>query len=83
MAFILKLKMLILLIRIIKKNKDMKLLKFTLAIYAIVLAVLAIILIWNEDTAKCGLTTCKAIETLFICVSLLLTRDLAKIKDKN
>ena len=61
----------------------MKLLKLTLAIYAIVLAVLAIILIWNEDTVKCGVEACKAIETLFICVSLLLTREVANIKDKN
>ena len=61
----------------------MKLLKLTLAIYAIVLALLAIILIWNEDTANCGLTTCKVTETLFICASLLLTREVAKINDKN
>lgn len=56
----------------------MKLLKLQLAIYAICLAVLAIILIWNEDTAKCGLTTCKFIETLFICCSLFLTREVTK-----
>ena len=61
----------------------MKLLKLTLAIYAITLAILAIILIWNEDTAKCGVATCKAIETIFICCSLVLTREVAKIKDKN
>lgn len=61
----------------------MKLLKLQLAIYAIVLAVLAIILIWNEDTAKCGVEACKAIETIFICCSLALIKELAKIKDKN
>ena len=61
----------------------MRLLKLQLAIYAICLAVLAIILIWNEDTAKCGVETCKFIETLFICVSIWLTKEVAKIKDKN
>ena len=61
----------------------MRLLKLQLAIYAICLAVLAIILIWNEDTAKCGVSTCKFIETLFICCSLLLTREVAKIKNEN
>lgn len=61
----------------------MKLLKLQLAIYAICLAVLAIVLIWNEDTAKCGVSTCKFIETLFICASLWLIKELAKIKDKN
>lgn len=61
----------------------MKLLKLQLAIYAICLAVLAIILIWNEDGAKCGLTTCKFIETLFICCALVLVKELAHIKDKN
>ena len=61
----------------------MKLLRLQLAIYAICLAVLAIILIWNEDTAKCGVSTCKFIETLFICVSLWLTKEVTKIKDKN
>ena len=58
----------------------MRLLKLQLAIYAICLAVLAIILIWNEDTAKCGVSTCKFIETLFICVSLWLTKEVTKIK---
>ena len=58
----------------------MKLLKLQLAIYAIVLALLAIILIWNEDTAKCGVSTCKFIETLFICCALWLIKELAKIK---
>lgn len=59
----------------------MKLLKLQLAIYAICLAVLAIILIWNEDTAKCGVATCKAIETIFICCSLVLAKEVTKIKD--
>ena len=61
----------------------MKLLKLQLAIYAICLAVLAIILVWNEDTAKCGVETCKAIETLFIVCSLALTREISKIKNDN
>ena len=61
----------------------MRLLKLQLVIYAICLAVLAIILIWNEDTAKCGVEACKAIETLFICASLVLIKEVANIKDKN
>ena len=61
----------------------MRLLKLQLAIYAICLAVLAIILIWNEDRANCGVITCKAIETLFICCSLWLIKEVIKIKDKN
>lgn len=61
----------------------MKLLKLQLAIYAICLAVLAIILIWIEDNTNCSVTTCKTIETLFIVCSLLLTREVTKIKDKN
>ena len=61
----------------------MKLLKLTLAAYAIILAALAIALIWTEDRANCGLTTCKFIETLFICCALALTKEATKIKSEK
>ena len=61
----------------------MKLVKFILATSAISFAIAAILLIWNEDTAKCGVSTCKFIETLFICCSLVLIKEVAKIKNEN
>lgn len=58
----------------------MKLLKFTLALSAICFAVTAILLIWSENIVTCGVTTCKVLETIFLCCALALTHDVAKIK---
>lgn len=58
----------------------MKLLKFTLALSAIMFAVTAILLIWSENIVTCGVTTCKLLETVFICCALALTHDIAKMK---
>ena len=62
----------------------MKLVKFSLAVFAISLAILTILLIWSEDVVSCGVTTCKFIETMFICCSLILTKEVASINtDKH
>lgn len=58
----------------------MKLVKFTLALSAICFAILAILLIWSEDVVTCGITTCKFLETMFICCSLVLTKEVASFK---
>ena len=58
----------------------MKLLKFTLSLSAICFAIIAILLIWSEDVVTCGVTTCKMLETIFICCALALTKDVAKMK---
>lgn len=58
----------------------MKLVKFILALSAICFAIIAILLIWSEDVVTCGVTTCKMLETIFICCALGLTRDVAKMK---
>lgn len=57
----------------------MKLLKFTLALSAICFAVTAILLIWSENIVTCGVTTCKVLETIFLCCALALTHDVAKM----
>lgn len=62
----------------------MKLVKINLAVSAISLAVAAILLIWSEDIVSCGVTTCKFLETMFICCSLILTKEVATINtDKH
>ena len=58
----------------------MKLVKFTLALSAICFAIIAILLIWSENLVTCGVTTCKMLETIYICCALALTHDVAKIK---
>lgn len=58
----------------------MKLVKFTLALSAICFAVTAILLIWSEDVVTCGVTTCKTLETVFICCAIGLTKEVATFK---
>ena len=58
----------------------MKLVKFTLALSAICFAIIAILLIWSENIVTCGITTCKVLETIFLCCAIGLTRDVAKMK---
>lgn len=58
----------------------MKLLKLTLSLSAICFAIAAILLIWSENIVTCSVTTCKVLETMFICCSLMLTKDVAKMK---
>lgn len=57
----------------------MKLVKINLAVSAIAFAVMAIFLIWNEDVVTCDITTCKVLETICICCSLILTKVVASI----
>lgn len=58
----------------------MKLIKLDLIVVAIVSLLAAIVLIWNESRATCGYTTCKLTETMFVIVSVIMTREAAKIK---
>ena len=57
----------------------MKLVKINLAVSAIAFVVMAIFLIWNEDVVTCDTTTCKILETICICCSLILTKVVASI----
>ena len=54
--------------------------KVLLATSAICSAILALMLIWSEDQVTCGITTCKLMETMFLIVSLGLTREVCNIK---
>ena len=58
----------------------MKLVKFTLALSAICFAIIAILLIWSENIVTCGVTTCKMLETIFMCCAIAFTYDVAKMK---
>ena len=68
---------------LIIKFKYMKLIKFTLASTAICSAIMAILLIWSEDVVTCGITTCKVLETMFICVAVKTAQYSASINLTN
>ena len=58
----------------------MKLIKFILVLSAILFAVMAILLIWSEDKVTCDIITCKVFETVFVISSLVLTKEVMKIR---
>ena len=57
----------------------MKLVKFILAISAISFAVAAILLIWSESKVTCDIITCKVMETMFIIVAVVTSKEAASI----
>ena len=59
----------------------MKLVKFMLVISAISFAVAAILLIWSEDKVTCDIITCKVFETVFVISSLVLTKEIATMRN--
>ena len=58
----------------------MKSLKLLLGTAAIASLACALLLLWNESEVTCGYTTCKCFETMFIIVSLALTREVSSLK---
>ena len=53
--------------------------KLLLSVGALSALICALLLLWNESKVTCGMTTCKLVETMFIVVSLVLTREVSKI----
>lgn len=58
----------------------MKLVKLSLISACISSLILAILLLWNESEVSCGYSTCKVLETMFICVAVATSKEAASIK---
>ena len=56
--------------------KSVKLLLLSTCISSLILAIL---LLWNESEVSCGITTCKVMETMFIIVAVISSREVASI----
>ena len=57
----------------------MKLVKLSLISTCISSLVLAILLLWNESEVSCGVVACKVMETMFIIVAVISSREAASI----
>ena len=57
----------------------MKSVKLLLVSTCISSLILAILLLWNESEVSCGYTTCKVMETMFIIVAVISSREIAHI----
>lgn len=57
----------------------MKLVKLLLLSTCISSLIAAILLLWNESEVSCGVVTCKVIETMFIIVSVVTSKEAASI----
>ena len=57
----------------------MKLVKLSLISTCISSLILAILLLWNESEVSCGHTICKVMETMFIIVSVVTSKEAASI----
>ena len=57
----------------------MKLVKLLLLSTCISSLIAAILLLWNESEVSCGVVTCKVIETMFIIVAVISSREAASI----
>lgn len=58
----------------------MKLVKLSLMSTCISSLIIAIFLLWNESEVNCGYHTCKVLETMFICVAVAASKEVASIK---
>ena len=58
----------------------MRLVKLLLLSTCISSLILALLLLWNESEVSCGITTCKVLETMFICVAVKTAQYSASIK---
>lgn len=58
----------------------MRLVKLSLISACISSLVLAILLLWSESEISCGYHTCKVLETMFICVAVVTSKEIASIK---
>lgn len=52
--------------------------KVLLSTTALACVACALLLLWNESRVTCGYLTCKVFETMFIIVSLVLTREVSR-----
>lgn len=57
----------------------MKLVKLSLLSTCISSLILAILLLWNESEVSCGVVACKVMETMFIIVAVISSREAASI----
>ena len=57
----------------------MKLVKLLLLSTCISSLIAAILLLWNESEVSCGIITCKVIETMFIIVAVVTSKEAASI----
>ena len=57
----------------------MKLVKVLLLSTCISSLILAILLLWNESEVSCGHTICKVMETMFIIVAVISSKEAASI----
>ena len=57
----------------------MKLVKLLLLSTCISSLIAAILLLWNESEVSCGVVTCKVIETMFIIVAVVRSKEAASI----
>ena len=57
----------------------MKLVKLSLISTCISSLILAILLLWNESEVSCGHTVCKVMETMFIIVAVISSKEAASI----
>ena len=57
----------------------MKLVKLLLLSTCISSLILAILLLWNESEVSCSHTICKVIETMFIIVAVVTSKEAASI----
>ena len=57
----------------------MKLVKLSLLSTCISSLIAAILLLWNESEVSCGHTICKVMETMFIIVAVVTSKEAASI----
>ena len=57
----------------------MKLVKLLLLSTCISSLIAAILLLWNESEVSCGYTICKVMETMFIIVAVVTSKEAASI----
>lgn len=57
----------------------MKLVKLNLIIVATFSTIAAIILLWSESKVSLGLIECKILETIFVLLAVLVTREVCKM----
>ena len=57
----------------------MKLVKLLLLSICISSLIAAILLLWNQSEVSCGVATCKVMETMFIIVAVVTSKEAASI----
>ena len=58
----------------------MRLIKLSLISTCISSLIAAILLLWNESEVSCGVVACKVMETMFIIVAVVTSKEAASIK---